>query len=29
MSVRVRYGGKPILLEDPAGNPIELLEPPR
>ncbi len=23
------YGGKQILLEDPAGNPIELFEPPR
>jgi len=23
------FGGKQILLEDPAGNPIELFEPPR
>ncbi len=23
------FGGKQILLDDPAGNPIELLEPPR
>jgi hypothetical protein len=22
-------GGKQILLEDPAGNPVELFEPPR
>ena len=22
------FGGKQILLEDPAGNPIELFEPP-
>jgi hypothetical protein len=23
------FGGKQILLDDPAGNPIELSEPPR
>ena len=23
------FGGKQILLEDPAGNPVELFEPPR
>jgi catechol 2,3-dioxygenase-like lactoylglutathione lyase family enzyme len=23
------FGGKQILLDDPAGNPIELFEPPR
>lgn len=23
------FGGKQVLLEDPAGNPIELFEPPR
>jgi hypothetical protein len=23
------FGGRQILLEDPAGNPIELFEPPR
>ncbi len=25
----VSRGGKQILLDDPAGNPIELFEPPR
>lgn len=25
----VGFGGKQILLDDPAGNPIELFEPPR
>ena len=23
------FGGKQILLDDPAGNPVELFEPPR
>ena len=27
--VVVGFGGKQILLDDPAGNPIELFEPPR